>query len=87
MGPPRRALAGTPSLHDKPQSESRCTIVGEKAGMQTAMYSAPSGDGVLSAPPLATPDDNRLPCGDLMNTCVALYLELSAENDGDLVKF
>ena len=22
-----------------------------------------------------------------MNTCVALYLELSAENDGDLVKF
>jgi hypothetical protein len=26
---------------------SRCTVVGEKAGRQTAMYSAPSGSGVL----------------------------------------
>ena len=29
------------------QPTSRCTVSGEKAGMQTAMYSAPSGDGLL----------------------------------------
>ena len=28
-------------------AESRGTIAGEKAGKQTAMYSAPSADGVL----------------------------------------
>ena len=35
------ALAVTP-----PRYSWRCTVAGEKAGRQTAMYSAPPGDGV-----------------------------------------
>jgi hypothetical protein len=35
------------SRRDLVYAESRCTVAGEKAGKQIAMYSAPSADGVL----------------------------------------
>ena len=39
---------------------SRCTVAGEKAGRQTATYSAPPALGLRVADPLARPGHDRL---------------------------
>ncbi len=43
----RDELISSTPRRSPPVYTSRCTEVGEKAGRQTAMYSAPSASGVL----------------------------------------
>ena len=65
---------------------SRWTVSIEKAGRQTAMYSAPSGPGVLYAHPLTPSHQDGLPGQDVHLTGFVLDSQRPGKHDRVFVK-
>ena len=71
---------------NKVLDSSRCTVSGENAGRQMAMYSAPSATRRAVAHPFAGRGDDRLAGGDVEDAALVLDAQDAAQHDGDFLE-